>query len=152
MKTFIYTLKAFTLLAFLLLTGCTTTGRYQITVGNGNPKDPVRNVEVSADNKPLRTFNQITAQKTGATKPRNDELPQMVTLNWVDSSGTAHSGEINLAEAVDKDFTGYIAVQINPDHTLRLDTQASVEETFSPIPWNSPEDWEGSISIPGFNE
>lgn len=133
--------------------GCSSTGRYQINIGNGNQTLPVvRDVEVSLDGDRLKSFPVIAPQKIAATKPRSGSLPEVITVSWVSPTGESQSSEVKLTDVVPSDFKGQLVVQINPDNTLLLSQEGSRSEDLSPIPWNAPEAWEGSVLIPGFNE
>jgi hypothetical protein len=138
----------------LLLCGCQapSSSRYQISIGNGHAYRPKQQVEVAMDGRSLRTFNLIAPQKIAPTRPRRGDLPQTVTVTWVDENGDSHTGEIGIAETVDPDFSGKLVIQINDDNTLALTQDPALNNNLSPIPWNIPEAWEGSVMIPGFEQ
>jgi len=137
----------------LLFSGCSSTGRYQVNIGNGNQSLPVlQNVQVSLDEKKLKEFPVIAPQKIAATRPQRGDLPQTIRVEWTSLDGSAQTGEVQLAEVVPEDFKGQLVVQINPDNTLKLTQVPARSEELSPIPWNAPEAWEGSVMIPGFNQ
>jgi hypothetical protein len=142
------------LLLAALAAGCATGGkRYQVNVGNGRPGlPPVREVEVALDGKTTRRFAQIAPQKTAATRPRSGALPETVTVRWTDPRGGRHEKTLEVGPELDPAFRGQLLVHIHPDDTVELKPLASTGDEISIIPWNVPETWEGSISVPGFNE
>ncbi len=140
-------------LALLVLTGCTSSGRYQVNIGNGHEHlEVVRDVRVSMDGSSLKEFPVIAPQKIAATRPQSGNLPEVITLEWTSPEGETHQGDVKVADVVPEDFKGQLVVQINPDHSLTLMQDPSRSKDLSPIPWNAPEAWEGSVMIPGFNQ
>jgi hypothetical protein len=145
-------MKTASLLLLLLLTACASTGpRYQIRVGNDHPSLPVKNVEVSVDGKEASAFTQIAAQKTANAKPRSSSPPRVIALSWTDTEGKARSQQVE-TQALSGDFRGQIALAITPDGDVTLTPVPAVGKEFSPIPWGVPEQWEGSVFLPGMNE
>jgi hypothetical protein len=138
----------------LLAAGCATGGkRYQVNVGNGRAElPPIRNVELDLDDKRVRQFDQIAPQKTAGTKPRGGKLPQTISLRWTDAEGIRHQKTLTVNGDIDPEFRGQLLVHISPDNRAELKALPSTGEEISPIPWNAPESWEGSISVPGFGE
>lgn len=141
---------------FLLLTlaGCAGTGRrYQVNVGNGRPElPPLQDVELEVDGKRVQRFTRIAPQKIAATKPREGRLPHTLTVRWTDPEGERHTSVLDIRDEVEPDFEGQLLVHIQPDQSVTLTPLPPTGEEMSILPWNTPEAWEGSISVPGFNQ
>lgn len=136
------------LLIALVLTGC-GSARYQVNIGNGNPRYSVQEVEVSADDKRLNTFPVIAPSKVAAAKPRGGDLPEALVLNWVDAEGNPHTDQVPIAGTVREDFRGQLVVEITEENTLTLTQVESAGKELSTLPWALPEAWEGSVILPG---
>lgn len=132
----------------LLLTGC-GSARYQINVGNGNPRLPVQNVTVEADNREVGDFSVIAPAKVAAAKPRGGDLPEEIRVRWVDTEGEVHTATIPVGQAIRPDFKGQLVVEITEENSLTLTQVESSGEELSALPWALPEAWEGSVQMPG---
>lgn len=141
-------LSAGVLLACILFMGC-GPARYQVNVGNGSPRLPVQQVEVSADNRDIGSFAVIAPSKVAAAKPRGGDLPEEITVSWVDAAGQPHERVLKVRQEVDTDFKGQLVVEITDQNALTLTRVESSGEELSTLPWALPEAWEGSIQMPG---
>ncbi len=129
-------------------TGC-GSARYQINIGNGDPNEIVREIEVLADGDRLSIFQQIGPAKIAASQPSGGTLPSTLQVRWVDAEGVRHTQDIQIADQVDQEFRGQLIVEITSDNTLTLSLVEAVKDTFDPLPWTLPEIWEGSVMMPG---
>lgn len=144
----------YVVLLALALAGCAGTGqRYQVNVGNGRPDlPPIQRVELDLDGKTRQSFARIAPQKIAATKPRSGEIPQTVTVRWTDPKGEHHEETLAVGREVEPDFRGQLLLNILSDNSVTLTPLPPTGEEISTLPWNTPEAWEGSISVPGFNQ
>ncbi len=139
-------------LALALFGGC-TSARYQLTVGNDHPSLPVRDVRVLLDGRPLPSFPLIAPQKIAAAKPRSGDIPREILLRWMDAEGQGR--EVRLEGdglGLPPDFRGQISLAITPAGQVTLTPLPSQGPALSAIPWAVPEQWEGSVFLPGMNE
>jgi hypothetical protein len=132
----------------LLLLGC-GSARYQINVGNGNPRLPIQQVMVEADDREVGEFSVIAPSKVAAAKPRGGDLPEKISVRWVDTKGEVHTATIPVGEAIRPDFKGQLVVEITEENSLTLTQVESSGEELSALPWALPEAWEGSVQMPG---
>lgn len=141
----------FLLFAMVCFTGCATTGpRYQISIGNEHPSQPIRDVHVQAPGLADRTFARIAPAKVAALEPRRGQPPEEITLTWTDVQGQRHSKTI-LSDPTEA-FSGQWVLAIHTDNQIASTLIPQNEEDLSILPWNTPESWEGAIAIPGMND
>lgn len=137
-------------LSLLLLSACTTgRAKYQVNVGNGNPQFPVQDVKLSLDGKVQNEFKLIAPSKIAASKSHKGDLPNTLTVAWKDVQGESHQETIRIDVTTRPDFTGMLVLDITESNKLTLTEVPSTAKDFSEIPWNTPESWEGSVSLPG---
>lgn len=137
--------------ALICFTGCATSnGRHQISVGNEPESQPVRNVRVEAEGRPMREFPLIAPVKQAALAPRRGAPPAHITVHWNDPEGNRHAQTVNIEDH--ETFAGRMALEITRDNQLTLTRVPPDMDGISILPWNTPESWEGAIGIPGMNE
>ncbi len=137
-------------LSLFLLSACSTgRAKYQVNVGNGNPQLPVQDVQLLMDGKVQKEFKVIAPSKVAATKSHKGDLPETLTVAWKDAGGEAFQETIRIDVTTRPDFTGMLVLDITESNKLTLTEVPSTAKDFSEIPWNVPESWEGSVSIPG---
>lgn len=136
-----------------LFTGCVTRGpRYQVSIGNEDPALSLRDVEVIGDGRTLQTFSAIGPSKSAALRPGNGAPPLNLVVRWTDPKGVRHESDFNPREDMPVNFEGMIFVKITSAQKAELLRIAATSDDDSILPWNVPENWEGSIGIPGMGE
>jgi len=138
----------------VLGSACATTGssaRVQVNVGNGHPSSPVRNVKMRVDDQELPGFAQIAPNKVAASRPLRGEIPQTISIEWLDIDGNPHRGSVEVQPHLREDFRGQLLVEITRENQLTLTEVPSMDGELSTMPWALPESWEGSVQIPGMN-
>jgi hypothetical protein len=136
-----------------LLTSCATNrANYQVNVGNGNSSLPVQNVELKLNDKTQGEFAVIAPNKVAAAKPRKGVLPESLTVSWQDASGEKFVETVKLDSTTRPDFKGQLVLEITKENTLTITEVPSSGAELSTMPWAMPENWEGSISIPGMDD
>jgi len=145
--------KFLLLLLLLLGTGCVSRGpRHQVSVGNAHPQHSMRDVRVEVDGRLVREFTAIGGQKTAALKPRGGAAPREVTVSWTDPQGHPRRETLQTGLEPGERFHGNIVVEINEEQVARVWTIPSTADDSSILPWATPENWEGTIGIPGMTE
>ena len=140
-------------LLLLLLTGCVTRGpRYQISVGNEHSQRSLRDVEILADGRNVQEFSRIGPSKSASMRPRRGVPPADLTVRWTDHEGHRHVQNFHPRENMPVNFEGMIFVKIDASQNSELLRIASTSDDESILPWGIPENWEGSIGIPGMGE
>lgn len=148
-------MKTFTILTLFLLlgAGCVSRGpRHQVSIGNAHPQRSMRDVRVEVDGRLVREFPAIGGQKTAALKPRGGTAPQEVTVSWIDPEGRPRRETLQTGLAPGERFNGNIVVEINTDQVAKVWAIPSTDDDTSILPWATPENWEGTIGIPGMDE
>ena len=134
----------------LMLSGCSSTKpQYQVSVGNAHSQKAVQDVQLIIDGEPSEAFPLIAAAKEAASKPRSGTLPKELRVTWKDADGQQHDQQVEVSGPELDRFKGNLICEISKTNTLKLHAVPSLEEELSVIPWASPENWEGSIGIPG---
>lgn len=137
----------------LFAAACASTSpRYQVRVGNNHPSLPVRDVKLTVDGVEQPGFTQIAPQKVANAKPHSGAPPQKIEVSWTNTEGKQVRQLIETDGVLSKDFRGEIALAITPENRVTLIPVPAVGKEFSPIPWGVPEQWEGSVFLPGMNE
>lgn len=136
------------LVGTLFLTAC-GGARYQVNVGNGHPRFPVQEVEVTADEKKFTSFPVIAPSKVAAAKPRRGNLPETLEVSWVDVEGNSHQATVPVSQQVRQGFKGQLVVEITQENAVTLTQVESSGDELSTLPWAMPEAWEGSVTLPG---
>jgi len=125
------------------------TTRYPLSIGNANSRLAVREIEVSADEKPLGSFHEIAPYTVAAAKSLSERFPKSITITWLDPEGSRHVEDVAIAGRIREGFRGQIVVEISPENTLSLKLIGPSAEEESSLPWLLPEEWEGSVLLPG---
>jgi hypothetical protein len=137
----------------LFFAACVSTSpRYQVTVGNGHESKPLRDVEMSVDGKSPSQFSVIVPQKEAAAKPFSGLPPREIHLAWTDTAGKRLQQTIDTSASIKPDFRGQIVLEITPEGLVTLTPVRAQGKALSTIPWGVPEQWEGSVFLPGMNE
>ena len=131
--------------------GCASkSNTYQIGVGNSNTMEPITDAQIVADGKVRREFERIGPHKMAGTPPKKGRLPETLTILWVDAQGVKHSAEIpSDSYAAGQRFVGQLVLQVDANQQVSVYSVEGPREELSLIPWNAPEDWEGTVGIPG---
>lgn len=136
------------LLALSFMTGCVGP-RYPLSIGNANPRLPVRDVMVSADESKLGSFDEIAPNNVTKAKSLARNFPHSIIVTWIDPEGTRYTDEVAISNKIHEGFRGQVVVEISPANTLSLKLIGASAEEESSLPLLPPEDWEGSITLPG---
>ena len=138
---------------FLLggLVGCASkSNTYQIGVGNSHTIDPITNAQIIADGKVRREFDRIGPHKMAGTPPKKGRLPESIEVIWVDAKGVQHRAAVpGDTFAAGQRFVGQLVLEVDENQKIQVYSVEGPREELSPIPWNAPEEWEGTIGIPG---
>ncbi len=143
------------LLIFVLLLsgGCVSRGpRHQVSIGNSHPQHSVRDVRVEVDGRLAREFPAIGGQKTAALRPRSGAAPREVTVQWTDPEGNPRRETLQTGLKPGERFNGSIVVEIDTEQLAKVWAIPFPANDESILPWATPENWEGSIGIPGMTE
>jgi hypothetical protein len=132
-----------------VLAGCGGSARYQINIGNGHSETAITDVKVHVNDNLKKQYMMIPPQKTGVMQPKSGELPNHVEVHWTDRDGVNHSETVEISSRIQSAFHGKIFLEISEDNQLTLTPVENVDSGGSELPWDLPEDWEGSINFPG---
>ncbi len=148
--------SALLLLPLLLLGACASPKSHlQFGVGNGTqtlPQLPLQDVELRMDGKKVAEFEHIPPVKTGFSKPLKGSVPRQLELLWTDAKGQKHREVVETAAIVAPDFKGQLVLQVNEDQQVSVHPVEAPDGELSIIPWAVPEDWEGNLNFPGFEQ
>lgn len=146
-------MRLLSFLSLLFFVGCATRGpQHQVAIGNAHPQMSVRDVMVMVDGRVAREFSQIGGQKIAALRPRRGTVPEEITVTWTDPDGRPRRETLRPTIPPTERFRGQILLEIQADQVVSLWQIESTEADPSPLPWATPETWEGTIGIPGLDE
>ena len=136
-------------LAIPMLSGCVTTGpRCQVAVSNVSPT-PLANLRVAFTNGTEFAVDSLPAQSDRYFKPAKRLPGRNVTLSWQREGGKSHSHAVTLDRQAVRGFRGRVYFQIDALDRVEAFVLPDLDDGASPMPWGKPENWEGTIGIPG---
>jgi hypothetical protein len=140
----------------LLVSGCASSRNkvprgVRLAVGNGTDQ-VLTDVVVSAGSLPTVQVARLDALavETGQ-ELRGGDLPDSVTLAWLDAKGEAFRRDIPLADRPSGRFVGRLFVEVQPTGEPKVFYLVDSGRGASGIPWSAAPTWQGLPSIPGLS-
>jgi len=132
--------------------GCITAGHTPFLIVANACSYTVTNVTVESEEAVLYAASSIDPHSAARKTRIEPNSPKTVRMRWTRQGGDMVTRTVQLDPPSPQTFRGRIYIQIETNSEVRVFFLENTEPDEGVLPWTPREPWEGSPSIPGFNQ